>query len=36
MAENALRTKFNKNFNIAKTLTDKKDAMKNYIKSGRF
>jgi DNA-binding transcriptional regulator YhcF (GntR family) len=31
MAENALRTKFKKNFDIAKTLTEKKDAMKNYI-----
>ena len=31
MAENALRTRFKKNFDIAKTLTDKKDAMKNYI-----
>ena len=31
MAENALRRKFQTNFNIAKTLTDKKEVMKNYI-----
>ena len=31
MAENALRKKFNTDFKVAQTLTDKKNAMKKYI-----